>query len=441
MKNGLAGQEEPGDKKKGFEVSSEPLIFTEGDTAINSKFSDVGDPPISETSSKLPDSYGANLIFLIAQAPYRLFTYWDIDISRHPGGATYLRCLVENNTTIECEIEVPFEARNWYVPVSKAGVNYFVEIGYYRGSRWNRITRSQTVRTPVDEPSASDSFDHTTAPLHVRFPQLLERIRNTIHSEENLDQALACLQKAGQFPGADISRLLRDDGAILELLLGKEFLASQTLASLNTSQLQEKVQRQMEQRFVSPNSNAPLERFQREVAEGQLIAALAVFSNNALPTWDTATLSSWAAATLTTWLATARPIQGDFSHLADWKAPANLVTPYLSSWGVSEASSWEKAVTDEDDEHDFFMNVSAEVIFYGTTDPGSSVLIDGKPVKVNADGSFRCHFIFPDEAYEVPIISHSPDGLETRAAVLRFHRTSSASSGSPQNETPDNSNS
>lgn len=431
MKNGLTGQGEPDDKKHGFEVSSEPLISAEGDTAIDSKFSDAGNLPISEISSKLPDSYGVNFIFLIAQAPHRLFTYWDIDISCHPGGATYLRCLVEDNAAVECEIEVPFEARNWYIPVSKTGVNYCVEIGYYRGSKWNRIAQSQTVRTPADETSVSDNFDHATAPLDIRFPQLVEQIRHTIHSREGFDQALACLQKTSHFFEADVNRLLRDDGAILELLLGKEFLASQTLAWLNTSQLQEKVQRHLEQWFIPPSSNDPLERSQREVAEGQLIAALAIFSDNALSIWDTATLSSWAATTLTTWLTTARPIQGDFSHLANWKAPAHLLTPHPSDWEVAEASSWEKAITDEDDERNFFMNVNAEVFFYGTTDPGSSVLIDDKPVKVNDDGSFRFHFIFPNEAYEVPVISHSPDGLETRAAVLRFHRTSS-SSGSSQ---------
>jgi len=430
MKNGLTGQGEPDDKKDGFEVSSEPLIFTEGDTVIASKFSGVGNLPVSETSSKLPDSYGTNFIFLIAQAPHRLFTYWDIDISCHPGGATYLRCLVDN-AAIECEIEVPFEARNWYIPVSKTGINYRVEIGYYRGSKWNRIAQSQTVRTPADETSASDHFDHATAPLDIRFPQLVEQIRHTIHSKESLDQALASLQKTSHFFETEVNRLLRDDGAILELLLGKEFLASQTLVWLNMSQLQEKVQRHLEQWFI-PLSNDPLERSQREVAEGQLIAALAIFSSNALSIWDTTTLSSWAATTLATRLTTARPIQGDFSHLANWKAPAGLLTPPLSSWEVAEASSWEKAVTDEDDEHDFFMNVNAEVFFYGTTDPGSSVLIDDKPVKVNDDGSFRFHFIFPDEAYEVPVISHSPDGLETRAAVLRFHRTSSSSGPSQE---------
>ncbi|TSA37758.1 MAG: hypothetical protein D4R65_00220, partial [Verrucomicrobiaceae bacterium] len=39
----------------------------------------------------LPRSYGSDTIFLVAQEPHWLFTYWDIDIALHPGGKTFLR--------------------------------------------------------------------------------------------------------------------------------------------------------------------------------------------------------------------------------------------------------------------------------------------------------------------------------------------------------------
>ena len=68
------------------------------------------------------------------------------------------------------------------------------------------------------------------------------------------------------------------------------------------------------------------------------------------------------------------------------------------------------------------MHVNAEVIFYGGTDPRAKVTIDGKPITLNPDGSFRYHFIFPDGVYEIPIVAISPDGVESRSAVLRFER-------------------
>ena len=68
------------------------------------------------------------------------------------------------------------------------------------------------------------------------------------------------------------------------------------------------------------------------------------------------------------------------------------------------------------------MNVNAEVIIYGGTDPRAHLTIDGKSVALNPDGTFRSHFIFPNGAYEIPIVATSPDGVETRSATLRFDR-------------------
>lgn len=71
------------------------------------------------------------------------------------------------------------------------------------------------------------------------------------------------------------------------------------------------------------------------------------------------------------------------------------------------------------------MHVNAEVIFYGGTHPQAKVRIDGKPVALAPDGSFRYHFVFPDGNYEIPITATSPDGLETRSATLKFERATS----------------
>lgn len=68
------------------------------------------------------------------------------------------------------------------------------------------------------------------------------------------------------------------------------------------------------------------------------------------------------------------------------------------------------------------MNVNAEVIFYGGTHPDAKVMIDGKKVALRPDGTFRHHFVLPDGEFEIPIIATSPDGVETRRAVLKFER-------------------
>jgi hypothetical protein len=102
----------------------------------------------------------------------------------------------------------------------------------------------------------------------------------------------------------------------------------------------------------------------------------------------------------------------------------------LSSWGelVSESSlfsgigaSWSGQPFGQP-QREFFMHVNAEVIFYGGTDPQAKVTIAGRPVQLQADGTFRYHFKFPDNDFEIPIVAVSPDGVETRSAVLSLRR-------------------
>jgi hypothetical protein len=102
----------------------------------------------------------------------------------------------------------------------------------------------------------------------------------------------------------------------------------------------------------------------------------------------------------------------------------------LSSWSelVSESSlfsgigaSWSGQPFGQP-ERAFFMHVNAEVIFYGGTDPQAKVTIAGRPVQLQPDGTFRYHFKFPDNDFEIPIVAVSPDGVETRSAVLFLRR-------------------
>jgi hypothetical protein len=71
---------------------------------------------------------------------------------------------------------------------------------------------------------------------------------------------------------------------------------------------------------------------------------------------------------------------------------------------------------------EFFMHLNAEVIFYGGTHPDAKVTVNGQEIMVRPDGTFRYHFVFPDGAFEIPIVATSPDGVETRRGVLRFER-------------------
>ena len=133
----------------------------------------------------LPRSYGEEVLFLVAQDPNWLFTYWDIDISRHPGGPCILR-VEEASGVLEQEIEVSFETRNWYIPVKKAGGSYAVEMGFHRYGKWNSIARSPIATTPRDKFSESAAFDFATLPMHISFQRLVENVSNSFASSEEL---------------------------------------------------------------------------------------------------------------------------------------------------------------------------------------------------------------------------------------------------------------
>ncbi|HEV7868686.1 MAG TPA: hypothetical protein VGO90_13450, partial [Chthoniobacteraceae bacterium] len=52
----------------------------------------------------------------------------------------------------------------------------------------------------------------------------------------------------------------------------------------------------------------------------------------------------------------------------------------------------------------------------------AKVTVDGQPIQLGADGTFRYHFTLPDGDFAIPIVARSPDGVEQRSATLSFVR-------------------
>jgi hypothetical protein len=72
----------------------------------------------------------------------------------------------------------------------------------------------------------------------------------------------------------------------------------------------------------------------------------------------------------------------------------------------------------------FWLNVNAELVIYGSTDPDARVSINRRAIKLRPDGSFSYRFAFPDGAYSMAVSALAPDGAESRTAHLLFHRGS-----------------
>ncbi|MFY8216678.1 MAG: DUF4912 domain-containing protein, partial [Chthoniobacterales bacterium] len=206
-----------------------------------------------DDAGDLPHSYGVDTIFLIAQDPHWLFTYWDINISKHPGGPTFLRCCFADGE-VEQEIEVPFETRNWYIPVKKSGTEYFVAIGYHRSGAWQEIARSESVLTPPEELSEDGGFDFATVPLHLSFQRLAENLHSVLKSGENLMHAVSRMQRSGDFSafGGMVPPLITSEHkAMLATLLGTELVGELTAGTLDSSELHSRVQTRLEELLSS----------------------------------------------------------------------------------------------------------------------------------------------------------------------------------------------
>ncbi|NEP24330.1 DUF4912 domain-containing protein [Moorena sp. SIO3I6] len=66
--------------------------------------------------------------------------------------------------------------------------------------------------------------------------------------------------------------------------------------------------------------------------------------------------------------------------------------------------------------------VDAELIIHGTTDPRASLTIDGRPIKINPDGTFSFQMSFQDGVIDYPIMAVSVDGKETRSIHMKLIR-------------------
>ncbi len=69
----------------------------------------------------------------------------------------------------------------------------------------------------------------------------------------------------------------------------------------------------------------------------------------------------------------------------------------------------------------FWLNVNAELIVYGATEPDASVTLGGEPIPLHPDGTFSCHFALPDGEHALTVSAVSAAG-DSRQAELHFTR-------------------
>jgi len=77
---------------------------------------------------------------------------------------------------------------------------------------------------------------------------------------------------------------------------------------------------------------------------------------------------------------------------------------------------------DEQQPIDFQLEVDAEMIVYGATKPDAYVTLQGEPVKVQADGTFRVRVEMPNKRQVLPIIASAADGSARQTVMMAVER-------------------
>ena len=67
-------------------------------------------------------------------------------------------------------------------------------------------------------------------------------------------------------------------------------------------------------------------------------------------------------------------------------------------------------------------DVDAELIIFGKTESTATVMVAGRPVKLQADGSFTVRMELPDKRQVLPVTAESRDGLRQRTTVVAVER-------------------
>jgi len=84
---------------------------------------------------------------------------------------------------------------------------------------------------------------------------------------------------------------------------------------------------------------------------------------------------------------------------------------------------------DEEGRPELELQVDAEVIVYGATRPNARVTLQGEPVKLQPDGTFRVRVEMPNKRQVLPIIATSPDGAARHMVVMAVERNTKALHG------------
>ena len=329
---------------------------------------------VDEGLGDLPSGYGDSRIVLLPRDPQWAYAYWDIPIEhknelRHHGGQQ-LALRIYDVTDINLDYQSPHSiqeypidemAREWYVPIPVSDRSYAIDIGYRCGDgRWLVLARSLSVGIPPVYPS-----------------DWIEDVFITVPWEEELiDRTFVELIPPSYKTAEDRVAGTADATG-----------TAQTTGNSNTEQ------------------NAIYERIFGTTAATESLR----ISGSLYGSMQQSPLESVSSFVFP-------------SGVGMWAQPTTF--GMNMSWvGMSGVGMSGMGMDSSDRQRQFWLIADAELIVYGATEPDATVLIGGRQIKLNPDGTFRFQMSFQDGNIDYPIVAVAKDGEQQRSVHMTFDRS------------------
>ena len=389
-----------------------PPILLEGDEPAVPPSAARGaleNPPATPGPAELPESYGTGRLHLKAQDPQCLYADWDVaaeeqrqciqDSIHH---RLVLRIHQENlGGPVVTEQHVSPEARHTFVSVPAAGSKYVAQLGYYPPHRpWQAVAASESAQTPGHVPVADETLRFGTLVFPIADRQPLTAESAAVGIAPSLPEPSTAEPSQTPRPRSTPTEI----GPLAE---GEFPLVRSSRAAV-----------------AAPGGAAEPVIPELESEEQPAVEAYAM-----VPEGTPAT--SWTPAQEQ---ALAQIIGRSVSRkkFVSSRQIEDLVRAGLlrvdSAWSAVPAGPSSAALVPQLEARGFWLNVNAELVIYGATEPGSVVTMGGRPVRLEPDGSFSYRFALPDGTYPLPITAISAEGA-VREVLLQFERNTQNSTG------------
>ncbi len=106
---------------------------------------------------------------------------------------------------------------------------------------------------------------------------------------------------------------------------------------------------------------------------------------------------------------------GELQELFEERMKRPMGTPMTTRYGAGAKRFLSR-------ESEFDLQVDAEMIIRGQTDPTAHLMMGGEPVNLNPDGSFAVRMDLGNQRQVIPVVAESADGVEQRTIVIAVER-------------------